>query len=230
MLPVIRSEARDPDSEGWGYGFFACGSEPPVSRKRGRRSAVEACDPKYDNRFTQAFGFPLERIQAKVKNELTEPVKAFIRESPFVVMATSSPDGRCDASPKGGKPGFVRILDDRHVLVPDMAGNKLFDSYRNMDANAHVGLLFLIPGISEVVRVNGVVRIVGREEVQRHDVEDHMEHPEGNRDLLQGIVVEVEEAYGHCPRALNYSDLWNTDTIEDRLRSGRHPLRTPNQL
>jgi uncharacterized protein len=188
---------------------------------------MEACDTGHDNRFTQAFGFPLERIAAKVKDELTEPIKAFIRESPFVVMATSSPDGRCDASPKGGKPGFVRILDDRHVLVPDMAGNKLFDSYQNMDANPHVGLVFLIPGISEVVRVNGVVRIVERDDVLRYDVEDRVEHPAGPRDLLQGIVVEVEEAYGHCPRALNYSDLWNTDTIEDRQQSGRHPLRPP---
>ena len=70
-------------------------------------------------------------------------------------MATCSPEGRCDASPKGGHPGFVRILDDRHLLVPDVAGNKLFQSYQNMDQNAHVGLIFFIPGISEVVRVNG---------------------------------------------------------------------------
>jgi len=186
---------------------------------------MEACDTGRDNRFTRAFGFPLERIAAKKKAELTEPIKAFIRESPFVVMATSDPEGRCDASPKGGKTGFVRILDDRHVLVPDMAGNKLFDSYQNMDANPHVGLLFLIPGISEVVRVNGVVQIVDRADVLQHDVVDRVEHPDGPRDLLQGIVVEVEEAYGHCPRALNYSDLWNTDTIEDRVRSRKHPLR-----
>jgi predicted pyridoxine 5'-phosphate oxidase superfamily flavin-nucleotide-binding protein len=92
---------------------------------------TEACDTEFDNRFTRAFGFPAEKIQVKVKDYLPEPVKAFINESPFLVMATSSPDGRCDASPKGGKPGFVRILDDRHLLIPDVEGNKLFQSYLN---------------------------------------------------------------------------------------------------
>ena len=144
-----------------------------------------------------------------------------ISESPFLVMATCSPEGRCDASPKGGHPGFVRILDDRHLLVPDVAGNKLFQSYQNMDQNAHVGLIFFIPGISEVVRVNGTVNIVERDELDRWDVEGSMYNPDGNRDVLQGIVVEVEEAYGHCPRALNYSDLWNPEKVQAR-RATRH--------
>jgi PPOX class probable FMN-dependent enzyme len=186
---------------------------------------TDICDPIYDNRFTQAFGFPLERIQTKVKDFLPDPIKAFIAQSPFAVMATSGPDGRCDASPKGGAPGFVRILDDRHLLVPDVAGNKLFQGYTNMDRNPHVGLLFFIPGLAEVVRVNGTVRIVDKDELERHDVEESMSHPDGNRDVLQGIVVQVQEAYGHCPRAINYSDLWNTAAIEERRASGTHPLR-----
>lgn len=186
---------------------------------------METCDTAFDNRFTRAFGFPVEKIQTKVKDYLPDPIKAFIREAPFLVMATSSPDGRCDASPKGGKPGFVRILDDQHLLVPDVAGNKLFQSYQNMDANPHVGLIFLIPGIGEVVRVNGRVQMVSKADLDSHGVEDSMYNPDGNRDVLQGIVVEVEEAYGHCPRALNYADLWNEDKIADRRASGAHPLR-----
>ena len=179
----------------------------------------------FDNRFTRQFGLPKERPATKVKGYLMDNVKEFIRRSPFVVMATSGADGSCDASPKGGKPGFVRMLDDRHLLVPDVAGNRLFQSYQNIAVNPHVGLIFLIPGLSEVVRVNGRVRMVSRQELDQYDVEDSMYNPDGNRDVLQGIVVEVEEAYGHCPRALNYADLWNPEVIRERRASGAHPLR-----
>jgi PPOX class probable FMN-dependent enzyme len=186
---------------------------------------MEECEVVFDNRFTNAFGAPLERIRTKVKDFLPEPVKAFIAEAPFFVMSTSDRQGRCDASPKGGEPGFVRILDDRHLLIPDVAGNKLFQSYLNMDENPHVGLVFFIPGISEVVRVNGRVTIVSRETLDRYQVEHSMYNPDGDRAVQQGIVVEVEEAYTHCPRALNYSRLWDVEEIQRRKRSGRHPLR-----
>src|SRR5919199_1228844 len=179
----------------------------------------------FDNRFTQAFGMPIERIQTKVRPHLTEPIKAFIAESPMLVMATSDREGHCDASPKGGLPGFVRILDETHLLVPDVAGNKLFQSYLNMDDNPHVGLLFLIPGLSEVVRVNGRVTIVSKADLDREGVDGARYDPDESRDVLQGIVVEVEEAYTHCPRAVNYSRLWDPDSIASRQTSGAHPLR-----
>jgi uncharacterized protein len=186
---------------------------------------MEECQAVFDNRFTQVFGVPLERIQTKVKDFLPEPVKAFIAESPFLVMSTSDRQGRCDASPKGGEPGFVRILDDHHLLLPDVAGNKLFQSYLNMDENPHVGLVFFIPGISEVVRVNGRVTIVSREALDGHQVERSMYNPDGDRAVQQGIVIEVEEAYTHCPRAVNYSRIWDEEEIRRRKQSGRHPLR-----
>jgi uncharacterized protein len=186
---------------------------------------MEECQAVFDNRFTQVFGVPLERIQTKVKDFLPEPVRAFIAESPFLVMSTSDRQGRCDASPKGGEPGFVRILDDHHLLLPDVAGNKLFQSYLNMDENPHVGLVFFIPGISEVVRVNGRVTIVSREALDGHQVERSMYNPDGDRAVQQGIVIEVEEAYTHCPRAMNYSRLWDEEEIRRRKQSGRHPLR-----
>jgi uncharacterized protein len=186
---------------------------------------MEECQTAFDNRFTRAFGVPLERIQTKVKDYLPEPVKAFIAESPFLVMSTSDRQGRCDASPKGGEPGFVRILDDRHLLLPDVAGNKLFQSYLNMDENPHVGLVFFIPGLSEVVRVNGRVIIVSREDLDRHQVERSMYNPDGDRAVQQGIVIEVEEAYTHCPRAANYSRIWDEEEIRRRKQSGHHPLR-----
>src|SRR5262245_9215087 len=88
--------------------------------------------PNLDNPFTQQFGYPNERVANKVKDALPEPVKAFIRQSPFIVMAPSNREGWCDASPKGGMPGFVKILDNRHLLIPDIAGSKLFQSYLNI--------------------------------------------------------------------------------------------------
>ena len=128
---------------------------------------MDNSESNFDNKYTKAFGLPIERVQNKTKDFLTGPIKDSIAESPVLVMATSSSDGRCDASPKGGKPGFVRVLDDAHLLVPDVAGNKLFQSYQNMDENPHVGLIFFIPGLSDVVRVNGKVVQVTREELDK---------------------------------------------------------------
>ena len=179
---------------------------------------------KLDNKFTSAFGLPGERAVTKVRDSLTDAVKEFIAESPFLVMATSDREGNCDASPKGGKPGFVRILDDNHLLVPDVAGNKLFQSYQNMDQNPHVGLIFFIPGLADVVRVNGRVTIVTREELDRNKVERSIENPDGDRGLQQGIVVEIEESYSHCPRALTYSKLWDVEEIEGK-KGTSHQVR-----
>ena len=186
---------------------------------------MESCEAATENRFISAFGFPSEKAVTKVIDSLSQPIKEFIAESPFLVMATSNANGKCDASPKGGKPGFVRVLDDRHLLVPDVAGNKLFQSYLNMDKNPSVGLIFFIPGLADTVRVNGQVKLVSREDLDRYNVEHAIYSPDGDKSLQQGIVVEVDEAFGHCPRALNYSDFWNLDEIERRQGASR-PERT----
>ena len=169
----------------------------------------------FDNRFTREFGFPKERPATKVTNHLGEKQQEFIRESPFLVMATSDGDGNCDASPKGGLPGFVKVLDDSHLLIPDVAGNKLFQSYLNILANPHVGLVFFIPGVRETVRANGRARIVGKEELAQLEVQLEVQNPDDNSKVLQGIVVELEEAYGHCPRALAFSGLWDEERINE---------------
>ncbi len=129
-------------------------------------------------------------------------------------MATSDQEGRCDTSPKGGKPGFVRVLDDRHLLLPDVAGNKLFQSYGNMDTNPHVGLLFFIPGVNDTVRVNGAVTIVDKAELERRNITMSLYNPDDNAMHRQGILIDVEEAYGHCPRALKFSQLWDVEQIQ----------------
>ena len=166
-------------------------------------------DTAFDNRFTREFGFPKGRATTKVKGYLNDREKEFITLSPFLVMATSAKDGSCDASPKGGKPGFVKILDDSTLLVPDVAGNRLFQSYINMNENPHVGLVFFIPGVRETVRANGRVRIVSGDELRELEVKLEVSNPDDNSKVLQGIVVEIEESYGHCPRALKFSELWN---------------------
>jgi len=174
----------------------------------------EAAAESFDNQFTRQFGLPGERVQKKVLSYLTEEVQAFIARSPFLVMATADATGRCDASPKGGRPGFARVLDDRHLLLPDVKGNRLFQSYLNLTANPQVGLIFFIPGIERTARVNGRVRIVGAAEVRRLGASLDLNDPDEDAVLLQGLLVEVDEAYGHCPRSLHFADVWNTATIE----------------
>jgi uncharacterized protein len=109
--------------------------------------------------------------------------------------------------------GFVRILDERRLLLPDVAGNKLFQGYQNVEQNPHVGLLFLIPGVERTVRVNGRARILTTEEVKEHVSALSLHYTDDNSILLQGLLIEVEEAYSHCPRAFKFADLWNPETI-----------------
>jgi PPOX class probable FMN-dependent enzyme len=168
------------------------------------------------NRFAEMFGYPdpTGRAVTKLKDYMTPYVQEFIQHAPFVIMSTSDTEGRCDASPKGGKPGFVRVLDERHLLLPDVAGNKLFQSYQNVDANSHVGLLFFIPGVNDTVRVNGTATIVDKQELERQNIALSLYEPDDNAKHLQGLLITVEEAYGHCPRALKFSQLWNVETIQ----------------
>lgn len=175
---------------------------------------MNAIQPNLDNPYNHKFGNPSERVASKVKDALPDLVKDFIRQSPFLVLSTSDAQGHCDASPKGGKPGFVKILDDTHLLLPDIAGNRLFQSYLNMLDNPHVGIVFFIPGCPDVARVNGNVTILSGEDVKRLEIEAAVNNSDDRTVVLQGILVEVEEAYGHCPRAINFAELWDIEQIE----------------
>ena len=128
-------------------------------------------------------------------------------------MATADADGRCDASPKGGKPGFVKVIDDNHLLFPDVAGNRLFQSYQNIEDSPYVGLIFFIPGINDTVRVNGKASIVNKDELDRQNIELALYETDDNSRHLQGMLIEVEEAYSHCPRALKFSKLWDSEEV-----------------
>ena len=165
------------------------------------------------NRFGDTFGYPKGGAVTKLKAYMIEYVQEFIKHSPFAVMATSNTAGECDASPKGGKPGFVRVLDNKHLLFPDVAGNNLFQSYQNVDSNPHIGLLFMIPGMNETVRVNGKVTIADKEELDRQNLDLSLYEYDSNSKHLQGMVIEVVEAFIHCPRAFKFSHLWDVDEI-----------------
>jgi predicted pyridoxine 5'-phosphate oxidase superfamily flavin-nucleotide-binding protein len=166
------------------------------------------------NKAQQKFGEPIEIVRKKVFPEMNGMVQDFIRQAPFVVLATSNAEGDCDASPKGGRPGFVRVVDENRLVVPDIAGNKLFQSYENFESNPKAGLLFLIPGCDWTVRVNGRISVLDADGGRLQGVAPEVFDPDDNTKVLQGILLEVNEALPHCPRAFTFSKLWNTQSIE----------------
>lgn len=157
----------------------------------------------------ELLGEPLPVVCAKITDRLNPSTRTLIERSPFVCLATSDEHGNCDVSPRGDPPGFVRILDDQTLLMPDRPGNRLADSLRNILANPHVGLLFVIPGVSDTFRVNGRACLT---------TDAALLAPcevEGKRPKL-GILVDIEQAYTQCSKAFLRSRLWDPATFVDR--------------
>jgi hypothetical protein len=157
----------------------------------------------------EAIGSPTPLVQSKIADRLNDLTRQFIERSPFVCVATARPDGGLDVSPRGDPAGFVRIIDERTLLLPDRPGNKLADTLTNLLADDRIGLLFLIPGVGDSFRVNGRATIVQDDELLAGSAVD------GKVPKL-GIVVAVEEAYTQCSKALIRSDLWNPEHHVDR--------------
>jgi len=154
-------------------------------------------------------GEPAPLIREKIADRLNPLTRQFVERSPFVVVASGRPDGGLDVSPRGDPAGFVRILDERTLLLPDRPGNKLADTLTNLLADDRIALLFLIPGVNDTFRVNGRARIV--------DDADLLAESEVEGKVPQlGILVEVEEAYTQCPKAFLRSELWNPERHIDR--------------
>ena len=154
-------------------------------------------------------GEPAYLIREKIADRLNPLTRQFVERSPFVVVASGRPDGGLDVSPRGDPAGFVRIFDERTLLLPDRPGNKLADTLTNLLADDRIALLFLIPGVNDTFRVNGRARIVDDAELLAES------EVEGKVPQL-GILVEVEEAYTQCPKAFLRSDLWNPERHIDR--------------
>ena len=151
-----------------------------------------------------AYGTPNERAVKKQLSRLDKHCRDFIARSPFVVIASADPAGRCDASPKGDAPGFVRVIDDATLLIPDRLGNNRVDTLGNLVERPGIGVIFFVPGINETLRVNGRAKITTDPEL--------LEPLAVNGKIPRsGILISAEEVYFHCGKALIRSDLWNPE-------------------
>jgi PPOX class probable FMN-dependent enzyme len=148
------------------------------------------------------IGEPDAMVKSKKRDHIDQHSRRFIAHSPFLAMATSDADGLPDCTPRGDYPGFVKVLDERTLAIPDRPGNNIADSFRNLAENDGIGLLFLVPGMREVLRVNGRGYPTDEPDVlARMQIE--------GREAQLAIVLEVQEAYFHCGRALIRSRLWD---------------------
>jgi len=156
------------------------------------------------------LGEPAALTLAKISHGLNAVTRQFVERSPFVCIATSDLQGHCDLSPRGDAPGFVRILDDRTLLLPDRPGNRLADSLRNVLANPHIGMLFVVPGVTDTFRVNGRATLTTDAELLAPSA------VEGKVPVL-GVLVDIDEAYTQCAKAFIRSHLWDAGRFVDPL-------------
>ena len=156
-----------------------------------------------------SYGEPSERAVKKSLDRLDRHCRRFIELSPFVVLASAGADGRVDCSPRGDPAGFVAVLDDRTILLPDRRGNNRADSLTNVLENPNVGMLFMIPGVDETLRLNGRARLTT-------DPARLEPLAVNGRVPRSGLVVEVEEVFLQCTKALVRSRLWADETRVDR--------------
>lgn len=154
------------------------------------------------------YGPANERSIYKERPTITDDARAFIAQAPFLVMGTSGADGTCDVSPKGDAPGFVRVLDEHRVVIPDRLGNNRVDGMRNIVENGHVALLFFIPGREDTLRVNGKASIV-RDDALLEQLAVNGKRP------VTALVVDVEQCFLHCPRAFKRAGLWEPERWPD---------------
>ena len=157
------------------------------------------------------YGPPGDLARRKTLDRLDTHCRAFIALSPFLVIGTAAADGPADVSPRGDAPGFVAVLDDRTLLIPDRPGNNRIDSTRNIVANPHVGLIFFVPGVNETLRVNGRARLTTDAGLLA-PLAAHGKTPKA------GILVAVDEAFLHCGKALIRAKLWEPESRIERAR------------
>ncbi|MGC5012354.1 pyridoxamine 5'-phosphate oxidase family protein [Streptosporangium sp. DT93] len=176
----------------------------PAIHEPGRIVAVTS-----QEELRRLVGDVSELVLRKDIGRLDEHARAFVGASPFVLLATSAPDGTCDVSPRGEEPGGVLVLDDHTLVIPDRPGNRRMDSLRNIVGNPNVGLLFMVPGTEETLRVNGHARVVSQAPyMERLGVK-------GKVPTL-AISVEVRECFFHCSKAFRRSSLWRPERWPDR--------------
>ena len=157
----------------------------------------------------ESYRQPSEIARRKVIAHIDKHARAFIGLSPFLCISSAASDGKADVSPRGDPPGFVQVLDERTLLIPDRSGNNRLDTLQNIIANPHVGLIFFVPGMEETLRIDGTAEIV-------------RDHPALEACAMDGkvpgigILVRVDHLHLHCAKALKRARLWDADAQIDR--------------
>ncbi|MFI6786730.1 pyridoxamine 5'-phosphate oxidase family protein [Nonomuraea sp. NPDC050383] len=157
-----------------------------------------------ESELRELLGDVMPRAATKERARLHERDRQWLAASPFCLIATSGADGSCDVSPKGDPAGFVRVLDDTTIAIPDRPGNRRADGFRNILANPNVGLIFMIPGRNETLRINGRARLV-REAPFLDEMVVKNHRPQ------LALVVEIDQIFFHCAKAFLRSSLWKPD-------------------
>jgi PPOX class probable FMN-dependent enzyme len=158
------------------------------------------------------IGEPIPPVVVKVMDHIDPVSRAIIEKSPFIVMASATPDGYPDISPKGDPAGFVRVLDEHYLAIPDRPGNRRVDTFRNILENPYLAILFLIPGKGETLRVTGETRIV-RDRPLRESMAVDGRVPEF------AIVMHVERVLIHCPKCVVRAKLWQPEKWPDSSKT-----------
>jgi uncharacterized protein len=159
-----------------------------------------------DQELTEIFGgAPTPAVADKVRTVLEDIHRQWLAASPFCLVATADAEGNCDVSPKGDPPGFTLVLDETTIAIPERPGNRRADGFRNVLGNPHVGLVYLVPGRGDTLRINGRARLV-----RDAPFFDEMV-VKGHRPRL-ALVVEIEQIFFHCAKAFMRSKLWRPET------------------
>ncbi len=161
------------------------------------------------DQLRELYGYPSGRAKIKCLLALEKHSKNFIGHSPFLVISTTNKDYKLDASPRGGNPGFVKVIDDTTIIIPDAKGNNRVDSLSNISETGQIGLLFMIPGVDETLRINGKASIAT--DTQYLKLFDSEKNPP-----KACIVVVIEELFLHCAKAFMRSKLWDASAQIDR--------------
>ncbi len=148
------------------------------------------------------YGYPSERAELKVLNRLEKHAIHFIEKSPFVLVGSRSKEGRMDVSPRGGNPGFIKVLSETEILLPDFSGNNRVDTLSNIVETGRVGLIFLIPGIDETLRINGQASVSTNSKF----IERFHEERKPPKSVIH---IQIEELFLHCAKAFMRSQLWD---------------------
>ncbi len=158
-----------------------------------------------NEQLRELYRRPSERAAGKTRDRIDDATARFIGLCPLAILSTAGSDGTIDASPRGGPAGFISVMDDRHVAVPDLGGNNRLDSFENVITNPHAGLLLVVPGKEETVRINGPAYLSVDPDLLA-SFSDQLRTPK------LALVVETQELFAHCAKAFRRSGVWKPDT------------------